>query len=152
VQANLAGVDIDQARCAHAQERLRGADIRSGDGRTLDWPDGSFDLVLQSTVFTSILDAELKRTLAAEMTRVLAPGGAVLWYDFFRDNPRNRDVRGVGRPEIEALFPGFDVSLSRVTLAPPLSRRIAPLTWTGAQLLEWCRVLNTHHLGLLRRA
>ena len=151
-QSNLAGIDIDPRRISRARERLRDADIRQGDGGSLPWPDGSFDLVLQSTVFTSILDGEVKRRVAQDMARVLAPSGGVLWYDFHRDNPRNPDVRGVRSAEIRELFPGFEIPLRRVTLAPPLSRRLARFSWTGALVLERLRFLNTHYLGLLRRA
>jgi hypothetical protein len=85
------------------------------------------------------------------MLRVLAPGGAILWYDFFVDNPSNPHVRGVRRREIEALFPGCRVSLRRATLAPPLARRIVPVSWNLAALLESLRVLDTHYFGMIRR-
>jgi Methyltransferase domain len=42
------------------------ADLRSGSASKLPWPHRSFDLVSQFTVFTSILDPELKRAVAAE--------------------------------------------------------------------------------------
>jgi ubiquinone/menaquinone biosynthesis C-methylase UbiE len=90
-----------------------GADLRHGDASRLPWPSGHFDIVLQSTVFSSILEAAMRAAVAAEMTRVLAPGGANLWNDFFVDSPRNRAVRGIRRREIAALFPGFDVELRR---------------------------------------
>lgn len=151
-QQLLAGIDLDQSRLDHARGRLPRADLRQGQGGVLPWSDGSFDLVLQSTVFTSILDGDLRATLAAEMARVLAPDGAILWYDFFRDNPRNADVRGVKADAIQALFPGFTVALHRITLAPPISRRLAPVTWIGAMMLERIRLLNTHYIGLLRRS
>jgi SAM-dependent methyltransferase len=137
-------------RIGRARERLPDADIRQGNGESLPWADGSFDLVLQSTVFTSILDGAMRATVAGEMARVLSPSGAILWYDFFRDNPRNPDVRGVGSDEIRRLFPGLDVSLRRITLAPPIARRVAPRSWVGAATLEAMRALNTHYLGMLR--
>jgi ubiquinone/menaquinone biosynthesis C-methylase UbiE len=150
-EEHLAGIDIEPTRVARTQRRLRDADIRQGDGVTLPWPDESFDLVLQSTVFTSILDPELRRRVAAEMARVVAPAGFILWYDFFRDNPRNPDVRSVRSAEVRSLFPGFRCDCKRVTLAPPVSRRLAPISWTAAYVLEAARVLNTHYLGLFHR-
>ena len=149
-QDNLAGIDVDRSRLARARERLPAADLREGDGEVLPWPAGSFDLVVQSMAFTSILRTELRVALAAEMTRVVRPSGAILWYDFFRANPRNPDVRAIGGTEVRRLFPGFDLTLKRVTLAPPLARRLAGRAWVVALLLESGRLLNTHHLGLLR--
>lgn len=156
---NLAGMELDPARAEVARRRLGamptggtgGADIRIGDASGLPWPDESFDLVLQATVLTSILDAAMRRAVAAEMARVVKHSGILLWYDFFYDNPRNPNVRGIRAAEIRELFPGFEVRLRCVTLAPPIARRLAPLTWIGALCLEKLRVLNTHYLGVLRR-
>jgi hypothetical protein len=50
---------------------------------------------MQFTVFTSILDKDMKRNIAAEMLRVLKPKGVIIWYDYFVNNPKNSDVRGV---------------------------------------------------------
>ncbi len=150
-QSNLAGIDIEPTRLAQARYRLHSADLRNGDGLTLPWPDGAFDLVLQSTVFSSILDLEMRQTLASEMSRVLAPAGSILWYDLFRDNPQNRDVRGVRSHEIRSLFPDFNCGCTRVTLAPPLSRHLAGVSWTAALVLETARVLDTHYVGLFSR-
>jgi ubiquinone/menaquinone biosynthesis C-methylase UbiE len=147
----LAGIDLDPGRAAACSARFPAADIRSGDASVLPWESGSFDLVFQSTVFSSILDPGMRRAVASEMLRVLAPGGAVLWYDFFVDNPANPNVRGIRRREIEALFPGCRVELRRATLAPPLARRIVPVSWTLAAVLEALRVFDTHHLASIRR-
>ena len=77
-------------------------------------------------MLSSILDDGVRHAIASEMLRVLRPGGAVLWYDIRVDNPDNPDVRRVARDEIEALFPGCRVALTRATLAPPLTRLLAP--------------------------
>jgi ubiquinone/menaquinone biosynthesis C-methylase UbiE len=148
-RADLAGIDLDPARVAAATARLPGADVRPGDAGALPWADASFDLVSQFTVFTSILDGALKRRVAAEMTRVLKPGGRIVWYDFSYDNPRNKNVRGVSRRELAALFPGARFMLRRTTLAPPIARRLVPRSWTAAALIESLGVLNTHWLGLI---
>lgn len=147
----LAGIDLVPERVEKARARLGGADIREGDASELPFESGAFDLVLQSMMFSSILDASVKRRAAAEMARVLAPGGLVLWYDFFVNNPRNPNVRGVGRREVEELFPGFDLRWRRVTLAPPLLRALAPRLRPLAGALQSLRVLNTHALATLSR-
>jgi ubiquinone/menaquinone biosynthesis C-methylase UbiE len=148
----ISGIDLDPGRAAACASRFPGADVRSGDASVLPWESGSFDLVLQGTVFSSILDPGMRRAVASEMLRVLAPGGAILWYDFFMDNPANPNVRGVRRRGIETLFPGCRVELRRATLAPPLARRIVPVSWTVAAVLESLRVFDTHYLGRIGRA
>jgi ubiquinone/menaquinone biosynthesis C-methylase UbiE len=158
-RADLAGIDIDESRVQRAQARLTcdstagsaGADIRRGDASRLPWPDATFDVVHQSVVFTSIPADAGKRAVAAEMLRVLKPGGTVIWYDFLYNNPKNPSVKGVGAREIRALFPNCAVTLKRVTLAPPVARKLAPRAWMAAMLLEELVVANTHYLGLIRK-
>jgi ubiquinone/menaquinone biosynthesis C-methylase UbiE len=90
--ANLHGIDLIAQRIAYARERLPGADLRCGDAANLPWADGSFDLVTQFTVFSSILDMQTQADAAAEMLRVLRPGGRVLWYDCRYSNPSRASV------------------------------------------------------------
>jgi ubiquinone/menaquinone biosynthesis C-methylase UbiE len=147
----LAGIDLFAERVEQARARLPGADIRQGDAAELPFEKASFDLVLQSMMFSSILDPSVQRRAAAEMSRVLAPGGVILWYDFFVDNPRNPNVRGVSRRELQELFPGFSVRWRRVTLAPPLARALVPRLRPLASALQALRVLNTHAMATLSR-
>jgi SAM-dependent methyltransferase len=148
---DICGIDLDETRLEEARTRLPYTDVVCGDASILPWPDTSFDLVTQFTVFTSILDSGMKRRLAAEMLRIVKPSGLILWYDFRVDNPVNRNVRGVSRREIVSLFPDCKITLRSLTLAPPLARRIVPASWTVALLLEKVPFLRTHHLALIRR-
>ena len=86
--------------------------------------------------------------MAAEMRRVLRPGGLIVWYDFWT-NPTNPQVRGIRPDEVRRLFPGCRCQFRRVTLAPPLARRLVRLSWTSALLLEKLRLLNTHDLAII---
>lgn len=150
-QASLHGVEIDLHRAARARRRLPAAHLAITGGEQLPFKDGSFGLVVVSTVFTSILDHGLQERLAAEIERVVRPGGALLWYDFVVDNPRNKNVRGVPRRRIRALFPGLSGPIRAVTLAPPLLRRIAPLSVGLAELLAELPGLRTHALAVLKK-
>lgn len=150
---DLVGLDLLPGRLKDARQQCpAGVKLFCGSAGALALPDASFDLVYQFDVFTSILDAGLKHRVAFEMLRVLKPGGLILWYDFFLDNPRNPDVRGVGKREILSLFPGCSVKLRRVTLAPPITRRLAFRSWLACSLLEAMPLLRTHFLGVIRRA
>lgn len=148
---NLHGLDLlpDRVRCAHA--RLPHLPLSIADGRHLPYPDSAFDLLLQYTVFTSILDDTVREDLARELLRLLRrPAGVILWYDYWL-NPTNPHARGIRPPEIRRLFPGCEFHFRRLTLAPPLSRHLAPISWILAHLLEKLRIFNTHYLVAIRR-
>ncbi len=145
---SLAGVDVREEPLARARDLAPSMDLRQASAEHLPWRDGSFDVVCQHTVFTSILDSEVRRSVAGEMDRVLRPGGGVLWYDFMYDNPSNPDVRGVPVGEIRQLFPGYEIDLRRITPAPPLIRRIPRrLLPILHPLLASIPPLCTHYLG-----
>ena len=148
---NVTGIDLLADRVSRARRLCPPAvRIERASAAELPFSDGTFDLVLQSTVFTSILDPDLKRRVAAEMIRVVKTNGFILWYDYHVNNPWNHDVRGVKKREIYTLFPGCSIDLQRITLAPPVARWIAPRSWLLAYLLERVPLLCTHYLGVIR--
>jgi SAM-dependent methyltransferase len=150
---NLYGIDLMPDRIAEARTLCpakttlvcqSATEIRDFEGR--------FDLIVQSTVFTSILDPAMKRQIASEMLRLLSPGGLIIWYDFHVSNPANPDVRGIRRKEIAGLFPGCMIHLEKLTLAPPIGRRVARINYSMYGALSALRVLNTHYLGTIMKA
>ena len=156
----LAGIELDPDAAALARARLAPsgagaaggeADIRVGEAGDLPWPDGSFDIVLQATMLSSILDPDMRRQVAAEMMRVLAPGGVIVSYDMCVENPRNPHVRALPRRELAELLPGMALRARRVTLALPVSRRLVRLSWPAATALESVGFLNTQLLAILRQ-
>ena len=145
---SVVGVDV-------IDERLREADAAYGmghyvlaDGSGLPIADGTVDTVVCSTLFSSILDDAVATTVVTELDRVLRPDGALLWFDFFRDNPRNRDVRGVRLSQLRSWFGGYEMHVERVVLAPPIARRLRARPGLAAAL-ERIRPLRTHLAGAL---
>ena len=113
--------------------------------------NAEFDFVVQSTVFTSVLDPKVKMQIAGEMLRVLRPKGSIIWYDFRFNNPRNPDVRGIKAKEVRSLFPGCHAEFLKVTLAPPLARPVARLSRSLHAILSGIAPLRTHYLALVTR-
>lgn len=146
----MCGIDLLDERTSRAWQRNQQFAIATGNAAALPYDGSSFDLVLQFTLMSSVLDAGVRAQIAVEALRVLRPGGAILWYDFIW-NPTNRDVRGVGLREIRSLYPNCGVHARRVTLAPPLMRRIAPLSWTLCRALETVPFLRSHYLIVIRK-
>jgi hypothetical protein len=151
-EPRLHGIELGAERARRAQALLPAADLRIGDATRLPWPDRSFALVILSTVFSSILDTDVRRMVAAEAARVTAPGGAVLWYDLKMNNPSNPHVRGIGRQELAGLFPDGRPLVRSATLAPPLARLVAPRSMFAAQALECVPFLRTHLVATIVRS
>jgi SAM-dependent methyltransferase len=149
---NVVVNELLEERARIARQRLPAAiQVLVGDASQLDLPQDSFDVVLQSTVFSSILDSEFQNILAVHLWKLVRPGGGVLWYDFIYDNPRNPDVRGVSITRIRQLFPEAQIRARSLTLAPPISRFV---TRIHPGLYTWFRsapFLRTHVLCWIRK-
>lgn len=145
--SHLSGIELLPERVLHARKVLP-AQVRiiEGDACTAPVALGSVDIVFQSTVFSSLLDASYQHQLADRMWSWVKPGGAILWYDFCVDNPRNPDVAGVPMRRVRQLFPQAQADGLRVTLAPPVARgvcRLHPSLYRVFNALPW---LRTHRL------
>ncbi|MFN8633653.1 MAG: class I SAM-dependent methyltransferase [Chloroflexota bacterium] len=147
---DLAGVELQETRVAAAKRIEPCLDVRQADASALPFEDASFDLAFQLTVFSSILQPEMRQAVAREMARVLRPGGCVVSYDFRVARDR-RNTRPIRVAELRSLFPGFTVDARRVTLVPPLARALAGRSWLLCELLELVPLLRTHELVLLRK-
>ncbi len=129
--------------------KQRNPDLKIFPGNVLDLSfDFDFDIVFQSSVFTSILDEEFRVLIANKMWTMLKENGIVLWYDFIYDNPSNKSVRKVSKKEIIKLFPtAKSIQFYSCTLAPPIARRVG----------KWYSVFNlfpflrTHVVAVIKK-
>jgi SAM-dependent methyltransferase len=149
--SRLCGVDLLPDRVAQARTAYPGIEFRQGNAERLDFPDSSFDLVLALTVFSSIFDESMARNVAGEIVRVLKPRGGLFWYDVRYDSPSNRNVHAVTRSRVRDLFGGLTGELQSITLAPPLARRLGPLTRFAYPALAPIPPLRSHLIGLLMK-
>ena len=149
---NLVGVELLEDRASLARSRLPSlVKIIQGDACEVEIPGGPFDIVLQSTVFTSILDDEFQKKLAHRMWSFVKKKGGVLWYDFIYNNPRNPDVRGVPLKRIKYLFPEGEIYRRKITLAPPISRLVTRIHPFFYHLFNLFPFLRTHLLCWIRK-
>jgi hypothetical protein len=71
-------------------------------------------------------------------------------------NPANPQTRGIRPVEIRRLFPGCHFTFERITLAPPIARRLASFSWGLCMFLESLKIFNiipfgdTHYLVSMR--
>jgi SAM-dependent methyltransferase len=144
---HLTGIELLPERCAQARLALpQAAALIEGDAMRAAIEPGSQHVVFVSTVFSSLLDDAFQQALAERMWQWVQPGGGVLWYDFTVDNPRNADVRGVPLSRVRHLFPRGRVQSRRVTLAPPIARRVAAVHPSLYTLFNLLPLLRTHVL------
>jgi ubiquinone/menaquinone biosynthesis C-methylase UbiE len=148
---DLYGLELLPDFAVDARKNNPAYSIVRASAHQLPFPDSSFDIVAQFTVFTSVLDEGMRQHIAQEMVRVLRPGGMVVWYDFRVPNPWNTAVRPVASREIRELFPGLQMTIRSLTLIPPVARRLAKFSFAACAALELLPLLRTHYLALLRK-
>ena len=145
---HLIGIELLPERFAQARRVLpRGAALIAGRrvaAPTL--PTAAQDIVLLSTVFSSLLDDAFQQRLADAMWRWLKPGGGVLWYDFTVDNPRNPDVRGVPLARARAVPAGARARAARHAGAAAGARGV-PRAPGALHCVQHGALLRTHVLA-----
>jgi SAM-dependent methyltransferase len=141
----LGGIELLPERAAAARALLPGGvAVLEGDACAAPVEAASQQAVLAFTVFSSLLDPGYRQQFARTLWGWVAPGGGVLVYDFVVNNPHNPDVRKLPLGELRALFPGARLHSRRLTLAPPVARRLpACLVGPASPLLF---PLRTHRL------
>jgi ubiquinone/menaquinone biosynthesis C-methylase UbiE len=139
---SLIGVDLLMDRLLDLRHGGVSTPTVNADGAFLPFADGSFDAVVMSTMLSSVLAEPARQAICAEVTRVLAKGGAVLWYDFRVPSPSS-DTRPVRRPALRKYFPQMTGRIESLTVLPPLARRLGRAARTYP-LLGRLPFLRTH--------
>jgi ubiquinone/menaquinone biosynthesis C-methylase UbiE len=148
---NMFGVDSSAERIEVARRIHPTMSFECGSAASLPFPDAHFDLVLMCTLMTSVLDEGVARSIAGSVSRVLRPGGRLLWYDFRYESPTNRRTRAVRRGELIGYFPSFAADFRTLTALPPISRRLGRLTPIVYPLLDSIPFLRTHYMAILTK-
>jgi SAM-dependent methyltransferase len=140
--------ELLEERYCLLQKSLPAANCILDDALNLNYKE-EFDVVFQSTVFTSILDKDFRKALADKMFDMLKPGGIILSYDFTYNNPNNKDVQKLTKKEIKELFPHCtEIQFKKVTLAPPVARKVGKLY----DLINFLfPILRTHLIAVIKK-
>ncbi len=145
------GVDLDPLAISRASELAPFATFVEASADRLPLDDASVDVVVASTMFSSLPSPALEVAIAGEIARVLVPRGSLVWYDLRYDNPFNSAVHGIQTTRLAELFPGWSREVRSITLLPPLDRRLGPTTTVTYPLLELAPFLRSHLIGRLER-
>lgn len=150
-EVSWTGVDLLPEVIAESRSLRPWATWIEASADRLPFSAASFEVVVASTLFSSLVSRQLERAAAAELGRVLLPGGWLVWYDLRYDNPRNPQVHRVERAALAKLFPGWHQELRTMTLLPPMARRLGRLTSLAYRPLELIPPLRSHLVGRLQR-
>ncbi len=144
---NIYANELLEDRVKDLKTNSPNVNILPGDALQLSY-ENKFDIVFQSTVFTSILNADFKKQFANKLWNMTKQNGIILWYDFIYDNPKNKSVKGINKSEIKLLFKdSTKIEFHKVTLAPPIGRRFQKLY----SLLNSFSFLRTHIVAVIHK-
>jgi ubiquinone/menaquinone biosynthesis C-methylase UbiE len=149
--AYVVGVDLLIDRLHTLREKGDVTPTVNADAALLPFPDGAFDAVVMFTMLSSVPEDSARVAICAEVDRVLAPGGGVLWYDFRVPSPGNSATRPVTRSSLRSYFPNFSGPIASLTVLPPLARRLGRVHRMYS-ILAKVPVLRTHLAACLTKA
>jgi SAM-dependent methyltransferase len=163
------GVDLMPERIDAARRRYPAIRFACANAAKLPFADGEFDVVTQFTCLSSVLDDGLRAAIAAEMWRVVRPGGIIVSYDMRPAPWPVRAMRWLGEQrrrgqeldataatptadisneELRRLFPAGSLEHASVGLAFGLCG-IAGRSYLAARLLACIPSLREHGIGVL---
>lgn len=131
------GIDPTDALLARAKALDPNGDYRIGRAEALDFPDGTFDLVVSYLTLIDIPDVDVA---VAEMARVLQPGGTLLIANLTGFMTASPDNGWTSADNGEALF----------RIDHYLEERADWVSWGGVRVRNWHRPLERYMAALLR--
>lgn len=121
----LYGIDLMPSRIEEAQSKYPNISFHCCDASKAPFEDGFFDLITESTMFLQLPSETLAEDIAAEMIRLVKPGGYIMltdWrYDFWRPGYTGLPMRRIKR----LFLVGTETKVVRREhgpLLPPLGR------------------------------
>ncbi len=118
------GIDIRPSVIERGRRRLPACTLIVADACHIPYPDATFDLVIESTMFVQeVTEAPIRASIAREMTRVTKPGGFLLIVDW---RYGGRGYQAVTQRRLRSLYPGCDIVRSvGGALIPPVGRAVS---------------------------
>jgi len=121
---DIFGTDILFYRLKKIKDFYNNIDISQSEGQFLPYKNNSFDIVSQFVVFSSILNDNVCRNIAAEMLRVLKDDGMIIWYDSHGGNMMSEHTRSYSEKQIKEFFPNCRYEFKRIIPHSQLSLRL----------------------------
>jgi len=121
-----------------------------GDAAALPFRPAAFDVVVQSLLFSSLEAGAARERAAAELARVLAADGVLVWYDFV-ERAKEGLPRGLELAEVRDLFPGWRLAPYKFGLRFRWVHFLVNKSFWLAQTLAALGVARSHYVIVMRR-
>ncbi|MFN8575356.1 MAG: methyltransferase domain-containing protein [Candidatus Sericytochromatia bacterium] len=148
---NIYGVEVIEERFNNLKNIIPNANLKLNSGFNIPFESENFDLVIQSTVFSSILDKNSRKLLSNEILRVLKPNGKIFFYDLKFNNPWNKNVIKIDKNELKYLFENCKIKSNSLTLNPVIVREIAKNSIIICEILEKIPILCSHYYSIIEK-
>ena len=144
---NIYGIDVRNDRLKEAKKLFPASNFMQMDARELHFDDATFDIVFTFTIFSSIIEKEIRMEIADEIYRVLKPNGIIIYYDIRYDNPFNSNIKKMTHDDIKYFFPNMIIKLKPITILPPFIRALGKTSIALYPFLAKLDFLKTHYIG-----
>ncbi len=142
---NIFGIDIRSERLKLTKRKYPHSNIITMNATNITFENDTFDFITVFTLFSSIINPDIRKSIAKEIIRILKPGGFILFYDVRYNNPFNKNLVAIRIREIKRLFPKMQFKVDRVTILPPLVRMLGKANSYLYKYLSSINFLNTHY-------
>lgn len=123
--------------------------VISGNALEISEFKNYFDIILISTVFSSILDNNFRISLANKSMELLNNEGILICYDFIYNNPANEDVKKVTRQDLRMFFNSArSIYFQKVTVFPYIGRKLGRFYNIFNLIFPF---LRTHLISIIRK-
>ncbi|MCU1332661.1 MAG: uncharacterized protein JWM08_1653 [Candidatus Angelobacter sp.] len=152
--SRLFGVDFWEARIRDGRAIAPCIPLICATAEMLPFASDLFDVVVQRTMFSSILDDEKRLRAAREMLRVVKPGGIIVSHDFRVKRPGDHNVCSITAAELRRLFGDADLALVTAGIPPQLVRMLAPRSFLACLFLStvWPSPFRCFYWAVARKA
>lgn len=126
---NIFGIDINDERLSIAQHVFPNSSCELGDASNMKYKNDFFDIVFESTMFSTIADDNLCDKIASEMIRVCKQSAHIVLVDWKIPKPNNPNYNALTHKKLVEFFKvGVETDLvltARGALIPPIGRFIS---------------------------
>lgn len=146
--SNLYGFDCNPSRINIAKKIFESTNIMHGENSYSISPK-QFDVLMNSTMMSSILDDKQASKIANEFYRLTKDSGFIIWYDLCLKNPYNPNVRSYKIKDILKLFPNHKIIYRKKICLPPVSG-LKELPFPLLRTIHTIPLLRSHYFIVLK--